>query len=403
MIYFAIEFKDKKYKDAYMSGDADARFNIRSLHFANKKIMLKYRWFDEADALIYEVRSPYSAGVEILQLISRLGLGAPVAGKVRGGIVKTGTTNIKDREGFISNFLSEDFLQEDYVAIPIVGRIEQYGGPFFFYKKDEVIKDRFRLSTGNGAPFEQIILTPSRRSGSEIKQREDEKQKMRKDALLRQAPFLDMEERGDVDEQGGEPIDKSKTPDIQRAPKDQVDWETKSSDVVTLPKIGNMRIDSPHSANDIINTARLSDRELASIDSLHDKRENNTTTDVSETRQATGAGQERELASIPNSGQVQTAGIGGLSNNATAAAVLGAILTGAIAHSIEKKSVKDIRDTIDQKFPGDLRVSEVIPIPASEDDDEGGLVSRPSRMSNADGSTSRWHILRGASVFDLDR
>lgn len=406
MIYFAIEFKEKKFKDAYISGDANARFNIRSLHFANKKIMLKYRWFDESDTLIYEVRSPYSAGVEIMQLISRLGLGAPVAGKVKGGVVKTGSTTIKDREGFISNFLSEDFLQEDYIAIPIVGKIEPYGGPFFFYKKEEVIKDRYRLSTGSGAPFEQVILTPSKRSQDELKVRAKEKNDIRRDRDLRNAPILDLEERFDIEEHPVDRRDDSVSPDIQRKKKNEVDWEKKSSDVV-LNAEPSTSVNKTHgSMENVINYERLNNSSVVSStnDGWDDKAENRETAASSlGAPEAKSEIDDSKTAVLQTSGQVQTAGIGGLSNNATAAAVLGAILTGAIAHSIEKKSVKDISDTIDQKFARGLRDRELVPSYISADSDKEDVVSQTPFTPVRHQADARWNIKRGASVFDLDK
>lgn len=406
MIYFAIEFKEKKFKDAYISGDANARFNIRSLHFANKKIMLKYRWFDESDTLIYEVRSPYSAGIEIMQLISRLGLGAPVAGKVKGGVVKTGSTTIKDREGFISNFLSEDFLQEDYIAVPIVGKIEPYGGPFFFYKKEEVIKDRYKLSTGSGAPFEQVILTPSKRSQDELRVRAKEKNDIRKDKDLKNAPILDLEERFDIEEHPVDKKDDSISPDIQRRNADKIDWERKSSDVVLnadlYPHVNKTRND----AENVISSESLN--EASVVSSINDDR-NNHDKERGTAASDLGAPEVRsrvddsKTAVLQTSGQVQTAGIGGLSNNATAAAVLGAILTGAIAHSIEKKSVKDISDTIDQKFARGLRDRELVPscVPAVSDEED--VVSQAPLASTRHQADARWNIKRGVSVFDLDK
>lgn len=406
MIYFAIEFKDKKFKDAYISGDANARFNIRSLHFANKKVMLKYRWFDESDALIYEVRSPYSAGIEIMQLISRLGLGSPVAGKVKGGVVKTGSTNIKDREGFISNFLSEDFLQDDYVAIPIVGKIEPYGGPFFFYKKEEVIKDRYKLSTGSGAPFEQIILTPTRRSSSEIKEREKEKANIRRDKALENAPHLDLEERFDIEEKPTNRRDDSVTPDIQRKDPENIDWRRKTSDVVINNDKAGLIEDRNVTKDDLINSERLNDANVASFSSggpLSEKQLGKSIKDQTGAPVIEGRTDVAEVATLPTSGQVQTAGIGGISNNATAAAVLGAILTGAIAHSIEKKSVKDISDTIDQKFSQNLRTQELVPVVNANRAESEDVVSRELRPALHNQASARWNIIRGASVFDLDK
>lgn len=406
MIYFAIEFKDKKFKDAYISGDASARFNIRSLHFANKKVMLKYRWFDESDALIYEVRSPYSAGIEIMQLISRLGLGSPVAGKVKGGVVKTGATNIKDREGFISNFLSEDFLQDDYVAIPIVGKIEPYGGPFFFYKKEEVIKDRYKLSTGSGAPFEQIILTPTRRSSSEIQEREKEKANIRKDKALENAPHLDLEERFDIEEKPINRKDNSVTPDIQRKDPKDIDWQKKASDVVVNDSKAESIKGEGVNKNDLINSERFNNASVASFNSSGPLSEKELRKSVKE---QTGAPvienntDVAEVATLPTSSQVQTAGIGGISNNATAAAVLGAILTGAIAHSIEKKSVKDISDTIDQKFSQSLRTRELVPVVNVSRAESEDVVSREPQSALHNQASARWNIIRGASVFDLDK
>lgn len=406
MIYFAIEFKEKKFKDAYISGDADARFNIRSLHFANKKIMLKYRWFDESDTLIYEVRSPYSAGIEIMQLISRLGLGAPVAGKVKGGVVKTGSTTIKDREGFISNFLSEDFLQEDYIAVPIVGKIEPYGGPFFFYRKEEVIKDRYKLSTGSGAPFEQVILTPSKRSQDELKVRAKEKNDIRKDKDLKNAPILDLEERFDIEEHPADKRDDSVSPDIQRRNADEIDWEKKSSDVVLntdlRPPVNKMR----NNTENVISSERLNG--VSVVSSISDDRNDNdkkrgiAANDSGAPEKQSGV-DDSKTAVLQTSGQVQTAGIGGLSNNATAAAVLGAILTGAIAHSIEKKSVKDISDTIDQKFARGLRDRELVPSYVPTASDEEDVVSQTPLTSARHQADARWNIKRGASVFDLDK
>lgn len=406
MIYFAIEFKEKKFKDAYISGDANARFNIRSLHFANKKIMLKYRWFDESDALIYEVRSPYSAGMEIMQLISRLGLGTPVAGKVKGGVVKTGSTTIKDREGFISNFLSEDFLQEDYIAIPIVGKIDPYGGPFFFYKKEEVIKDRYKLSTGSGAPFEQVILTPSKRSQDELKMRAKEKTDIRKDKDLKNAPILDMEERFDIEEHPVDKTDDSISPDIQRKKVDEINWEKKSSDVV-LNADPHLPVNKTRgNAEKVINSERLNG--VSVVPSINNDRGDD---DHNREIAASNSGapevkskvDDSKTAVLQTPGQVQTAGIGGLSNNATAAAVLGAILTGAIAHSIEKKSVKDISDTIDQKFARGLRDRELIPsyVPATSDEED--VVSQTPLASTRHQADARWNIKRGVSVFDLDK
>lgn len=406
MIYFAIEFKDKKFKDAYISGDANARFNIRSLHFANKKVMLKYRWFDESDALIYEVRSPYSAGIEIMQLISRLGLGSPVAGKVKGGVVKTGATNIKDREGFISNFLSEDFLRDDYVAIPIVGKIEPYGGPFFFYKKEEVIKDRYKLSTGSGAPFEQIILTPTRRSLSEVKEREKEKNNIRKDKALENAPHLDLEERFDIEEKPVDRRDNSITPDIQRKDSDDIDWRKKTSDVVMSSDNAGFIEKRGVNKNDLINSERLNDASFASVSSsgpLSEKELKKSLKDQTGAPVIKNETNVAEVATLPTSSQVQTAGIGGISNNATAAAVLGAILTGAIAHSIEKKSVKDISDTIDQKFSQNLRTQELVPVISASKTESEDVVSREPQSTLHNQAGARWNIVRGASVFDLDK
>lgn len=406
MIYFAIEFKEKKFKDAYISGDANARFNIRSLHFANKRVMLKYRWFDESDALIYEVRSPYSAGIEIMQLISRLGLGSPVAGKVKGGVVRTGATNIKDREGFISNFLSEDFLQDDYVAIPIVGKIEPYGGPFFFYKKEEVIKDRYKLSTGSGAPFEQIILTPTRRSPSEVKEREKEKANIRKDKVLENAPHLDLEERFDIEEKPANRRDNSVTPDIQRKDPKDIDWRKKTSDVVMNDDAAKVIRDRGIDKSGLINAERLNDASVASFDSggpLSEKELRKSVEDRTGAPVVEDKTDVAEVATLPTSGQVQTAGIGGISNNATAAAVLGAILTGAIAHSIEKKSVKDISDTIDQKFSQNLRTQELIPVVNVSKTGSEDVVSREPQSVLHNQASARWNIVRGASVFDLDK
>lgn len=406
MIYFAIEFKDKKFKDAYISGDANARFNIRSLHFANKKVMLKYRWFDESDTLIYEVRSPYSAGIEIMQLISRLGLGSPVAGKVKGGVVKTGSTNIKDREGFISNFLSEDFLQEDYVAIPVVGKIEPYGGPFFFYKKEEVIKDRYRLSTGSGAPFEQVILTPSKRSHDELQEREKEKNNIRKDKDLRNAPVLDLEERFDIEEHPTDKRDDSITPDIQRKDAKDVDWGSKASDVVLGNDRDQKRREAREERSGLINSERLNDVSVASSGVDNPDKGFELDQHIASSLGAPEAKPKQnngETAVLQTSGQMQTAGIGGLSNNATAAAVLGAILTGAIAHSIEKKSVKDISNTIDQKFSQGLRTEALTPSYVTPSSDKEDVVSKPNLMPSRNQADDRWNIIRGASVFDLDK
>lgn len=406
MIYFAIEFRDKKFKDAYISGDANARFSIRSLHFANKKVMLKYRWFDENDALIYEVRSPYSAGIEIMQLISRLGLGSPVAGKVKGGVVKTGVTNIKDREGFISNFLSEDFLQDDYVAIPIVGKIEPYGGPFFFYKKEEVIKDRYKLSTGSGAPFEQIILTPTRRSSSEIKEREKEKANIRKDKALENAPHLDLEERFDIEEKPVDRRDNSVTPDIQRRNLEDIDWQKKTSDVVMNNDNVKANKNGGIGKSDLINSERFNDASVASFNSsgpLSGKELRKSVKDHTGAPVVEDKIDVADVATLSASGQVQTAGIGGISNNATAAAVLGAILTGAIAHSIERKSVKDISDTIDQKFSQNLRTQELVPVVNVSRAESEDVVSREPQTTLHNQASVRWNIIRGASVFDLDK
>lgn len=403
MIYFAIEFKDKKFKDAYMTGDANARFNIRSLHFANKKVMLKYRWFDESDTLIYEVRSPYSAGIEIMQLISRLGLGSPVAGKVKGGVVKTGTTNIKDREGFISNFLSEDFLQDDYIAIPIVGKIETYGGPFFFYRKEEVIKDRYKLSTGSGAPFEQVILAPSKRTSQEQESRSREKKRLRNDDLLKNAPVLDTEPRFDIEDNNDNHRDDSITPDVQRRDVKDIDWKEKNSDIVLKTENNIQSSESQAQLRSVLSTDRLNNEELASTGPSFNKNV------VNETHLSKGAPADvsvddpRELASLPKDPQVQTAGIGGLSNNATAAAVLGAILTGAIAHSIEKKTVKEVKNTIDEQFSRKIRSQEVVPVLVSDDVTSEDVVSRVTPEDVRGQASTRWNIIRGASVFDLDR
>lgn len=403
MIYFAIEFKDKKFKDAYITGDANARFNIRSLHFANKKIMLKYRWFDESDTLIYEVRSPYSAGIEIMQLISRLGLGSPVAGKVKGGVVKTGTTNIKDREGFISNFLSEDFLQDDYIAIPIVGKIEPYGGPFFFYRKEEVIKDRYRLSTGSGAPFEQVILTPSKRTPQEQESRLQEKKRVRNDDMLKNAPVLDTEPRYDIEEKNDLKRDDSVTPDIQRREVKDVDWKTKNSDVVLQPRRSDRNDESHYHNESVMSMDRLNSGKLASVESssVH-----NTSLDADKPKGAPEgvvSDDDPKLASLPKESLVQTAGIGGLSNNATAAAVLGAILTGAIAHSIEKKTVKEVKNTIDEQFSQRIRSQEVIPVTVSDERTSEDMMSNAPQRSVQGQAGTKWNIVRGASVFDLDR
>lgn len=403
MIYFAIEFKDKKFKDAYMTGDANARFSIRSLHFANKKIMLKYRWFDEGDTLIYEVRSPYSAGIEIMQLISRLGLGSPVAGKVKGGVVKTGTTNIKDREGFISNFLSEDFLQEDYIAIPVVGKIDPYGGPFFFYKKEEVIKDRYKLSTGSGAPFEQVILTPTKRTPQEQELRSQEKKRLRKDDLLKNAPVLDTEPRFDIEEKNEFKTDDTMTPDIQRRPIEEVDWKQKDSDVVLRHENDTNRGDRYSQPQLIMSSNKLDTERLASTDLSH---KNSTANSI---QQSEGAPNDvdkkdsQELASFPKESQVQTAGIGGLSNNATAAAVLGAILTGAIAHSIEKKTVREVKNTIDEQFSQKIRSQELIPVTVTNESASEDMVLKTPHINAQGQASARWNIVRGASVFDLDK
>lgn len=403
MIYFAIEFKDKKFKDAYITGDADARFNIRSLHFANKKVMLKYRWFDESDTLIYEVRSPYSAGIEVMQLISRLGLGSPVAGKVKGGVVKTGTTNIKDREGFISNFLSEDFLQDDYVAIPVVGKIESYGGPFFFYKKDEVIKDRYKLSTGNGAPFEQIILTPSKRTSQEQESRSQEKKRLRNDNLLKNAPVLDTEPRFDIEEKNDNSLDESVTPDIQRRNIKDIDWKEKQSDVVLKNEADGSSNESQIQPRSVLSAERLNNEEFALTDSSSNRNVANKAHSSEGAPEDVSSGDSRKLASLPKDSQIQTAGIGGLSNNATAAAVLGAILTGAIAHSIEKKTVKEVKNTIDEQFSRKIRSQEVVPVLVSDDVTSEDVVVKTTPEGVRSQASTRWNIIRGASVFDLDK
>lgn len=338
-----------------------------------------------------------------MQLISRLGLGSPVAGKVRGGVVKTGTTNIKDREGFISNFLSEDFLQDDYIAIPVVGKIEPYGGPFFFYKKEEVIKDRYRLSTGSGAPFEQIILTPSKRTSQEQESRSHEKKRLRNDDLLKNAPVLDTEPRLDIEEENSNNRDESITPDVQRRNSEDIDWKKKQSDIVLKSGTSGQNDKSQAQPRSVLSAERLNNEEFASADPSSNENVVNKAHSPKGAPKGMSKDDPQELASLPKDSQVQMAGVGGLSNNATAAAVLGAILTGAIAHSIEKKTVKEVKNTIDEQFSRKFRSQEVVPVLVSDNGASEDVVSGANPDVVRSQAGTRWNIIRGASVFDLDK